>query len=301
MIKHKLYYLITILIAFSSCGDSPKESTITEEQLVQAIESEIDSNSTQLIKFNNVIFSLPSPYQFAFFIKDLGIGYHSEYLNKTSNLKSYTSSFSKALNMGIYGTDLGYLNIYDQIPDAIQYFSVLKSLAQDIGISNTFDGNTIQRIEKNMGNKDSLLFIISNKYREADAYLKDNDRNSIAVLILAGGWIESLHILCNVAKDYPDAKVIQKIAEQKHPLDNLIKILSPYYNHSDDYMNVIDQLIEIAYDFDGVEYKYEFKEPETKPEEKLTIVKSISNLTINAEQLKSITDKTAALRSSIVK
>lgn len=302
MRRNNLIYLIVALFAFTNCGEnSQKSDATTEEQLVEAIEAEIDSNATQLIKFNNVIFSLPSPYQFSFFIKDLGVGYNKEYLNKTTKLQDYTSTFIKAINMGVYGTDLGYLNIYEQIPDAIQYFSVLKSLAQDIGISNTFDSKTIERIEKNMGNKDSLLYIISNKYREADAYLKDNDRNSIAVLILAGGWIESLHIMCEVAKENPDEKVIQKIAEQKHPLDNLIKILSPFYNHSDDYMNMIDQLIELAYEFDGVEYKYQFKDPETKPEEKLTIIKSVSNLIINPEQLKNITQKTAVLRSSIIK
>lgn len=298
--KNKFLYLILFLATLISCGGQKKE-TDSEEALTKAIEAEIDSNATQLIKFNNVIFSLPSPYQFAFFIKDLGISYNKQYLNSTANIKSYTSTFKKALNMGIYGTDLGYLNIYEQVPDAIQYFSVLKSLSQDIGIANTFDASTIQRIEKNMGNQDSLLFIISNKYREADAYLKDNDRNSIAVLIVAGGWIESLHILCKVAKDKPSPMIAQKIAEQKHPLDNLIKILSPYYNHSEDYMKVIDQLIELAYDFDGVEYKYQYIEPETKPEEKLTVVKSKASLTINADQLKSISEKTDKLRNSIVK
>ena len=283
----------------ASCGGSGSESA-NEQDVEKAIDNEIDSSASTLVKFNNVVFSVPSPYQFAFFIKELGIKYNKDYLNTTKSASSYSTSFKKAVNMGVYGTDLAYLNIYEQIPDAVSYFSVLKILANDIGISNAFDQSTIQRIEKNMGNKDSLLYILSNTYRKADAYLKDNDRNANAVLILAGGWIESLYILTRVVQDKPDEKVFQRIAEQKHPLDNLIKILSPYYNNSPEYVQMTDQLIELAYEFDGVEYKYEYKPPTHDAAKKLTIVNSVSTLKITQEQIKNISQKIATLRTSVV-
>lgn len=295
----KTYLVYPFLLAlFASCGGT-NEST-QDSDVEAAIEKEIDSTSSTLVKFNNVVFSVPSPYQFAFFIKELGISYNKENLNSTKNISSYSSSFKKAVNMGVYGTDLAYLNIYEQIPDAISYFSVLKILANDIGISNAFDQSTIQRIEKNMGNKDSLLYILSNTYRKADAFLKDNDRNANAVLILAGGWIESLYILTKVSSEKPSDKIFQRIAEQKHPLDNLIKIMSPYYNNSSEHVAMTDQLIELAYEFDGVEYKYEFKPPTHDKEKKLTIVNSVSTIKIDQDQVKKIALKVEALRKSII-
>lgn len=293
--------LLSAVMFFEGCSDSGKQDEKSDESIEKSLDVDVDTNANRLIKFNNVIFSVPSPYQFAFFVKDLGVSYNREYLNSTKNVSSYSSTFKKALNMGIYGTDLGYLNIYEQVPDAIQYFSALKMLAQDVGIASTFDANTIQRIEKNMGRKDSLLFILSNKYREADAYLKDNDRNAIAVLILAGGWMESLYILTEVSKDKPSEAISQKIAEQKHPLDNLIKILTPYYNQSQEYTQMVDQLIELAYEYDGVEYKYEFKPSTTDAANKITTINSVSKLTINKDQLKNISEKIGKLRNSIVK
>lgn len=296
-----LFAFTSVLFLFQSCGNSSSDSGNTEATIEQSLEVEIDTAASKLIMFNNVLFSLPSPYQFAFFIKNLGITYNKEYLNRTSNSSEYTTTFEKALNVGVYGTDLGYLNIYEQTPEAVNYFSALKMLSQDIGISNTFDAETIERIENNMGNKDSLLYIISNKYREADAFLKDNDRNHVAVLILAGGWIESLDILCKVAKDYPSDEITQKIAEQKHPLENLINILQPYYNNSKDYKVLIDMLIELAYVYDGVDYKYTYKEPETDAKKKITYINSETSLIITSEQLKEIKEKIAELRLKVVK
>ncbi|MBK8807746.1 MAG: hypothetical protein IPO21_14325 [Bacteroidales bacterium] len=269
IIKPFFLLLMSISIAcFYSCNSDGSQSD-ADGELDKNAQDALDSSETKLIKFNDVVFSIPSPYQFAFFIKGLGISYNKEYLNSSKSVRNYTSSFKQGINMGIYGTDLGYLNIYEQVPDAVEYFATLKVLSQDVGISNTFDATTLERIERNMGNKDSLLYILSNKYREADASLKDNDRNSIAVLILAGGWIESLYIMVEIAKETNRAEVVQKIAEQKHSLENLIKILAPFNSISADYKFLIDKLIDIAYIYDGVSYHYEFKEPTVEPQNKL--------------------------------
>lgn len=303
--KAKLTFAIIVVsllsMLFHACGDSPKSNDKNDASLEESFDVQIDTTASKLIIFNNVLFSIPSPYQFAFFIRDLGISFNKEYLNKTKNSASYTTTFKKALNLGVYGTDLGYLNIYEQTAEAINYFSVLKMLSQDVGISNIFNVATIERIESNMGNKDSLLYIISNKYREADAFLKENDRNEIAVLILAGGWIESLHILSSVGQSNSTKEIQQKIAEQKHSLENLINILQPYYRHSNEYKDLIDQLIELAYVFDGVDYKYEYKEPETDPANKITTINSLSELTISDKQIKIIRERIYNLRSSIIK
>jgi len=303
--KAKLTFAIIsvslLSMLFHACDDSSKSNGDKDASLENTLEVEIDTTASKLIIFNNVLFSIPSPYQFAFFIQELGISYNKEYLNSTKNVSEYSTTFKKALNLGVYGTDLGYLNIYEQTPEAINYFSVLKILSQDIGISNIFNASTIERIESNMGNKDSLLYIISNKYREADAFLKENDRNNIAVLILAGGWIESLHILSSVGSNNPSDDIYQKIAEQKHSLENLINILQPYYRHSKDYKDLTDQLIELAYVYDGVDYKYEYKEPETDPSKKTTYVNSNSKLTISEEQITVIRERITKLREAIIK
>ncbi|HBX52588.1 MAG: hypothetical protein A2W98_09970 [Bacteroidetes bacterium GWF2_33_38] len=291
------FLLLASTFILWGCGNDNNNQKDVEDVL----EVEVDTASTTVFKFNNTLFSVPSPYQIALMIRELNIDYNKDLLNPSTNSGKYTDNFQKALNFGIYGADLGYLNIYEQTPDAINYFSVLKMMSQELGISGAFDKPTINRIEANMGNKDSLLFIMSNTYRKADSYLKDNSRNDVGVLILAGGWIESLHILTNIAQsEEANSSVINRLGEQKHPLDNLIKILSPYYNQSDQFTELLDGLIDLAYEFDGVDYVYKYVEPTTKPDQKLTIVNSESNIIISDEQLKVIADKVNSIRKNII-
>lgn len=290
-----------ILLA-TSCSDSGQTSNKVED-IENQIENEIviDTNAPHTFKVNNVVFSIPSPYQFALFLKNNSIGYNKEYLTPTSKAGNLTSNIPKAVSLGIYGCDLAYLNIYEQVPDAISYFAVLKKLSSDIGLENTFDASLMKRIEANMGNQDSLLYILANTYRNADAYLKDNERTEMASLILTGGWIESLYILTEVYEAEKSDVVLTRIAEQKRPLENLLSILSPSTRNSPEIAEIFEQLKEMAFEFDGVEPNYKYIEPTVKPAEKLTIVNSESSLTINQEQYKLIREKIVALRNNIIK
>ena len=44
-------------------------------------------------------------------IKEGGAVYDKQELNDHNNVSNYTTNFKKALNLGVYGTDLGYANI----------------------------------------------------------------------------------------------------------------------------------------------------------------------------------------------
>src|ERR1035437_3100981 len=156
--------IVCLLVLFTSCKN--QNSKATTEKAIDSIPltQKIDKKSNTLFKFNNVVFSIPSPYEFAYFVKNLGITYNKEYVNPAKNATSYSSSFKKAVNLGVYGTDLGYLTINEQTPDAVSYFATIKNLSNDIGIASVFGKKTMDRIEKNMNNKDSLMYILSNSY-----------------------------------------------------------------------------------------------------------------------------------------
>lgn len=295
--KIKLVPAILLLsVAINGCNSDGNN----EDKIEQNIESNIDSTQGTLIKFDNTLFSIPSPYEIAFLVKNSKLDFDKNLLNPYNKSHNYTNSFQKALNLGVYGANLGYLNVFEQNSEAIQYFSVIKILSQELGIENAFDKKTITRIENNLGNKDSLMFIISNSYRKADQYLKDNNRNDIGVLILAGGWLESTYMLTQLSQSSKNKEIATRIGEQKHPLDNLIKILSPYYNQSKEYAELIDALIDLAYDFDGIDINYTYSAPTVDVKNKLTVINSKSELLMTDQQLKTISDKISAIRKKIV-
>jgi len=299
---NKLHILLAIFclffIVFAGCKDGEQTSG---DDTDQPAEVEIDSTTSTLVKFDNTLFSVPSPYQVAYLVKEMELDFNKEYLNPLNRSTNYTNNFKKALNLGVYGADLGYLNIYEQTPNAIQYFSIVKKFAHELGISSAFNADIIKRVDANMGKKDSLMYIISHAYRAADSYLKNNARPEISALILAGGWVESLHIMTQITLvDQSQIEIVNRIGEQKHPLDNLIKVLSPYYNESAEFAELLDGLIDLAYEFDGIEFLYTYAEPEVNPDRKLTTINSKSEIVISEEQLQTISEKIKVIRNKII-
>ncbi|MDQ3046162.1 MAG: hypothetical protein M3R27_01340 [Bacteroidota bacterium] len=257
-----------------------------------------DTQNT-ILNVNGEIFSIPSPIQTAFLIKNSGATYNKEILNAANKSSQYSTNFSKAVNLGIYGADLGYVTIYDQTQDAIGYLNSAKRLADELGVSGAFDTQTIERFQKNLGNQDSMLVLVGVAYRSSDAYLKNNDRSDVSGLVLAGGWIESLYFATNVYKTKPNEDVKRRIAEQKSSLQSLIKLLTQYYSQPE-YTEFIDNLNDLSTVFDGVEFKYTYEKPTTDADKKMTTINSKTEVKITPEQIESITQKVKSIRSQIV-
>ena len=288
-----MIFIFTLLIL--SCNDNDNENNETDQ-----IDSSLLENPT-LVKVNNRLFSVPSPFQVAILVKNNKIPYNKELLNPVSNQINYNTSFKQSLNLGIYGADLSYLNIYEQLPQVASYFAVIKVLSNELGISSTIDKKTIKRIEDNSSNKDSLLMILSHMYRDADAFLFNNDRNEIGLLILSGGWVESLYIMTETYEKYKNKEIINRIGDQKYPLDNLIELLRPYYGKiSDEFDIFLEELVDLATVFDGVEIEYNYVEPEVDVENKTSTIRSTTETIINDYQLKKISEIITKMRNKII-
>ncbi len=282
-----------IILSFSACGNNDDEQTNNSETALL--------QNPAIVKINNRLFSIPSPFQVAILVKENKLPFNKELLNPVQNQMNYSTTFKQALNLGLYGADLSYLNIYEQLPDAAGYFAVVKVLSKELGILSTLDESTIKRIESNNSNKDSLLYILSTIYRDADAYLFNNNRNEVGLLILAGGWVESLYIMTQTLSKYNNQEIINRIGDQKHPLDNLIELQRPYYGKiSDEFDEFLESLVDLASVFDGVVKEYTFEPPTVDVENKITIVNSKSKTIINEYQLQKITELTANIRKKII-
>jgi len=291
-VKSKFYFFLILSIIVTGCNNNDtalKDKTVIEKK---------DRGVVGLIE--GKIFCVPSPYKFAEHIRTVGVPYNHTLLNPSGNKSLYESSFKKNLNFGIYGIDLAYINIFEQSSDALNYFSVLKSLSEDIGLSEIFDVETLERLENNITTQDSLLQIMALKYKAADEQLKTENQKSQAGLILAGSWIESLYILTQIEAEKPNNKTKEHIAEHMFSAKSLLEVLRPYYRTSDDYKNLVDSLVNICYEFDGIDYVYEYSQPITYPDIKKTIMTSKSSMTMYPEHLQSITNRIVGIRNNFI-
>lgn len=296
----KTPFILLIALAFLAFGCDPEGGSDSDASSGQdGMTQEDDKNESTLLEIEGQLFSIPSPIQTAFLIKEVGTTYDPAILNPAQNSSRYSTSFSKAINLGIYGADLGYITIYEKTQDAITYLTTVKKLAHDLGVSGAFDLKLLERFEGNIGRRDSLLALVSEAFKASDAYLKSNERNDVGALILAGGWIESLYFSTIVAKNTANDEVVTRIGAQKTTCANLVKLLQPYYQKPD-YTALIDQLTELNEVFEQIEVVYTYKPQTVDAENKITTINSESDIIVTDEQLRQITEKIKSIRELVI-
>jgi hypothetical protein len=105
------------------------------------------------------------------------------------------------LNFGVYGADLSYVSLFGQTQASMQYMGVSKKLADELGILGFINQGIMERLEKNVTNRDSAMQIITEGFLTANEHLKEAGRPETAVLIISGGWIEGLYIAPLITKN----------------------------------------------------------------------------------------------------
>lgn len=285
--------LAALVISASCGGDKPKDDEQNNENVV-----DVDTSKTAVLNVGGQLFSIPSPIQTAMLIQKSGVTYNKEILNPSNKVNTYSTDYVRALNLGIYGADLGYVSMYNQTQDAIGYLAGVKQLADKLGVSAAFDANTMKRIETNIANKDSMLMLVGVAYRASDAYLKSNQRTEISSLILTGGWIESMHFSITAYKQKQSDDIKYRIAEQKQALESIIKLIGSH--NLPDASSLSAQLTDLLKVYEGIQFKYNFVDPVTDSIKKMTYINSTNEVSVTPEQIEQIATKIQEIRNNII-
>lgn len=218
----KFLGLILIGSLLSSCGSEQKP--VVEEPVVV---EEPEMTEADLAEADAMIQNMPSPIEMAILVKHAGGEYNPKLLNDVKKLDSYVTNGKKTINMGIYSSDVGYTSLYKQTQETVFYLNNVRKLSDAIGLSDAFDQSMFDRVEANIENRDSLLQILSSSYDLANQYLKENNRMNTSVLMLAGGWIESMYLAGNLGTDggRPEALISLRILEQEQVLKKIISAM----------------------------------------------------------------------------
>lgn len=290
--KFILLSFATLLI-YSCGGDKAKEGENSGDDLV-------DTDTVKAVALNvgGELFSVPSPIQTALLIQKSGVTYDKAILNPGNKNGQYASDFTQALNLGIYGADLGYVSMYSQTQDALGYLAAVKQIADKLGVSAAFDQQTMKRINDNISNKDSMLVLVGIAYRASDSYLKTNKRTEISSLILTGGWIESMHFSMVAYEKKPTDEIKFRIAEQKQALNSIIRLMKSH--NMPNAAELVSQLEGLSKTYEGITATYKYVEPTTDEAKKTTYINSVTEISITKEQLTEIGSQVKIIRDKII-
>ncbi|HRN35845.1 MAG: hypothetical protein M9900_12605 [Flavobacteriales bacterium] len=294
MRAHYLFYSFTIALLFAACGGG--DQPVTQELNVPALDSAdiIRSERTRSIFYN-----IPSPMETAGLLKSAGAVYDRDILNDVKNVDNYTAASKQALNLGIYGADLSYASVYNNTQESMLYTSCAQKLAKKLDVTNAFNQAVVDRLEKNRNSRDSLLNIISETYWQVDAYLKENGRDNISALMVAGGWVEGLYIATQVAKQHNTPELRQRIAEQRIPLDDLVGLVKTYGPDDPAIASALKDLERLQALFANV-VTPSGNSTITQEDGVALIGGTAPPASLSDEQLSAITEATFAIRSSYI-
>lgn len=220
-----------IAISLASCGTSSSDRDKNSDEFNEA--KELPDQIEELV------YNIPSPSEIPYLLQRTGAEFNESLLNSRSKADQYASRTDKAaLNLGVYAADIGYLSTYDKTQQAIDYLGTAKDLADGLGVIGSFDVQVLQQFEANISNKDSLTSLLDETINKTQMFLKDNNRNKLAAMVITGSFIEGLYISTELVRSYPqdllptDAKnlvltpLIRIILDQKSSVSEVTKMLA---------------------------------------------------------------------------
>jgi hypothetical protein len=299
--KINYYSLLTIIftLTFISCGNDKSLQDIAESGTDTSSAKNVSDISDEV--FKDIIKGIPSPLEISSLIKESGAEYAPEMLNSTDNAEGYSTNYKKALNLGILGTDLGYVNLYGKTTSSLGYLSLLNSLAEALRVGQFFEFTTLKRLASNNNNIDSLLNITTTGFEDMNNYLIEQKRGDIGVLILVGGWLEALHIAIKIAEKTNNARLIERVGEQKIILNELLLLLAVYKGDKN-IAKLEAELNALKTIYNDVNISYEYAEPEMVEVDGMLMIidKSSSKVNITPELFNTIAQKANAIRTGII-
>lgn len=298
MIRKSILFLLLLSVIFS-CQSRKGRLVNADLDILDSLEIAADLQISEEA-LDEIVQSVSSPIEMAALIMEIGTPFSMDYLASTDFVDRHNTSFQMAYSLGVFGADLGYLNIYNKNTQIFDYLTAINKLADGIRVGQFFDFATLKKLATSRENIDSLMYISVSSFNNIDSYLRENNRGHLSALMITGVWIESMYLATQVARQTPNPALSERIGEQKLNLNNLFLILNPYKNQQ----QIADLLVsmnEIKQVFDEVEIIYEMGEPESVEKDGMVMIvqneKSIVQIT--EEQLKKIINKTEEVRNKL--
>lgn len=302
MLKNITKLIIGVFLIFTSF--SCKNNGSSSSEGLSEIPQEVKEEGALIISekgMKDFIDNMSSPVEMAALVKSLDVKYSNKYLAPTDNIEDYITSYQQAFSLGIYGADLGYLNMYNKTNTVLDYISAIKTLADGVNVGQFFDFTTLKRLAQNNQNLDSLMYISVHSFNDMDRYLRTNNKSNLSVLIITGVWVEGMYLATQVYKEKPAPELKDRIGEQKIILEKLMLFLENFKNDKH-FQSLLDDLSIIKDEFKDVKITVEKGELESVEKDGvLTFIQNDESIiTASDETIQNIITKTEEIRNKLI-
>ena len=247
--KTKFYFILIFLFLILSCNRSKKndessEIELTDSQNVEVIDTAsrvmnlVDENVNNLdirtasydkAMYKSLTFKeyeIPSPIEIMSILENHEANF--TLLNSPKNTENYLTITQKAINIGIYSTDMIYCLLHNQNQDFIIYYETILKLTHEFGIESGFKPELIEKFNENIEKNDSLRIYANTAFMLTSNYLEKNNNLNILPFMIMGAWLEGMYLFTNTAiNSIEDNQLLfQEICKQDAIINNLMQFFN---------------------------------------------------------------------------
>jgi hypothetical protein len=265
----KKYFPISsvLLLYFVTMNTGCRFQGTKDELAIEADTTQIHSTTKEQLSAQNVFNAMPGKQQITELINTHQIEYNVDYVNDPTRVNNYNLENKRAVNLGIYGTDLIIASTFDQTQETMSFLKAVNGLAANLGVSAAFNQKMMDRLEASKENRDSTLEIVAGAFKKADTWLKENNRPATSALIVCGTWLEALYVAARYTEPHNDKKLAAAVLAQQESLKNLIELLNTSEQTTD--------IKEIKIAFENLKKEFD-KAASTEDIDKSLVMKTIS-------------------------
>lgn len=246
--------------------------------------------------------NISSPVETANLLQAMKVPFSEGYLASSIDAGKLTTSFDKALNLGILGADLGYLNMYEKTGSYPDLITKIRDIAEALTVGQLFDFKTMERLSTGESSLDSLLFLSIDSYNKVDKYFNENNQAHLASLMIIGVWIEGQYLATQVMKQYPHKMLRDRIGEQKIILNELLRLAEPHCGTGNEFGELCGYLRQINEKYSNIRITFTKSDPVRKEKDGgLSVEQTETSIVEMTEmQLAEIIEISAIIRNKLI-
>jgi hypothetical protein len=213
---------IAVMFSFSSC----KKTSDQQEETKEKKKTEKLSKKEVRQEVKDVVYPIPTSYEITEKLNEIGASFIIGISNDYENVDNYVTEEKQALNLGVYSADLSYTSTYNMKQYTMSYMDANKKLVKELGITGAFTPDFFEKVQENFDNKDKLTDLIANSFYDTYEHMKNKGKDELALMVVAGSWIEAMYITTHISENtYHNKEIVKLIANQEETLNKLLDIL----------------------------------------------------------------------------
>jgi hypothetical protein len=259
----KIIYTLSAAMLLFSCTEEAEIIENDTKDVVVDTDEDIEEEE-ELI--NEVVYTIPSPQEQFDQLQMLGGDMNTSLAHDLSIAEDYNTIESKSLAFGVYSADAAYMMRYDQGKKVfMDYITALEKIGDKLGISQMYGEDFIAEVEALSDDPEALFELSSDNIISVYNNMIENDKGVELSLILAGGFIQTMHILFETCGSFEGDLLVQElIKDEQLVLENLIVLLSDYTDNTkvESVQMMLKEFDEMYYEMDCTSTEVEVKKLE---------------------------------------